>query len=96
MRCMLLVHQGALGRPTRNTHPLCAGCGLSPCSCYPPQAALSLCMLLVLKKYLREAYSLADERVAAYDPKQAAVRLLEEKAPVARVSRGGGGEWKRS
>lgn len=53
-------------------------------------------MLLVLKKYLREAYSLADERVAAYDPKQAAVRLLEEKAPVARVSRGGGGEWKRS
>ncbi len=53
--------------------------------CLCSQASLSLCMLLVLKKYLNEAYKLTNERVAAYNPQDTALRGQEEKTPVAKV-----------
>lgn len=52
----------------------------------PEQAASAVCMLLLLKKYLREAYHLADERIAAFLPSNTAARKAEEKALVTRVS----------
>jgi hypothetical protein len=42
-------------------------------------------MLLLLKKYLREAYRLSDERVLAFAPNNAAVRKVEEKALASKV-----------
>jgi hypothetical protein len=42
-------------------------------------------MLLLLKKYLREAYRLTDERVLAFAPNNTAVRKVEEKALASKV-----------
>jgi hypothetical protein len=49
------------------------------------QAGIALQLLLILKKYLAEAYHLTDIRVAGYNPSDATARGLEEKTPVARV-----------
>lgn len=46
------------------------------------KAGLAITLLLLLKKYLREAYSLADDRVAAFLPTNTAQRKAEEKVSV--------------
>jgi hypothetical protein len=42
------------------------------------QASLAVSMLLLLKKFLREAYHLADDRVAAYAGKAIKHNLLNQ------------------
>ncbi len=54
-------------------------------ACVCVQAGVALSLLLVLKKFLREAYRLADDRVAQYNPLDAALRAHEEKTPVSKV-----------
>ncbi|KAJ9534366.1 hypothetical protein QJQ45_016063, partial [Haematococcus lacustris] len=48
------------------------------------EACMALCLLLLLKRFLREAYKLADERVAAFQPSNTLARKAEEKMGVTR------------